>query len=337
MRPISYIKTVNELINDIFLQFYYKNIVQWVLIHEEILELSEDEWNKHMEFNLLQFNLDLKYSKSFGHYLLRSFKFFVISDTDCWENFKLSSLFVFKSKKIVNLYLKYIYYFFNFFFLYNFKKKLISFYQFRSFYDYFFMRGFMSNYLKFRGAKSLFSGKFYQLINNNMKINFKNFMREYYPILSLFIITDLCFLFRPRNLFLILNFYGKVFLFHTAGIDNGHEGRKKQPIQVRCLSNILWHLLFRERCTKINIRYLNFKSKAIFFLTMLTHLKYVKRFKNKAVKFIKFIFELKQSFGYTRGKKLAVRKRFVVRKRSLSHFSFENYEKDLKKKKKNDF
>ena len=161
MRPISYIKTVNELINDIFLQFYYKNIVQWVLIHEEILELSEDEWNKHMEFNLLQFNLDLKYSKSFGHYLLRSFKFFVISDTDCWENFKLSSLFVFKSKKIVNLYLKYIYYFFNFFFLYNFKKKLISFYQFRSFYDYFFMRGFMSNYLKFSGAKLLFSGKFY--------------------------------------------------------------------------------------------------------------------------------------------------------------------------------
>jgi hypothetical protein len=70
---------------------------------------------------------------------------------------------------------------------------------------------------------------------------------------------------------------------------------------------------------------------------MLTHLKYVKRFKNKAVKFIKFIFELKQSFGFTRGKKLAIRKRFVVRKRSLSHFSFENYEKDLKKKKKNDF
>lgn len=336
MRPISYTKTINELVNDMFLKFYFKHIIQWVTIHEEILELSEEDWNEYTEFNLQQFNLDLKYSKSYAHYLTRSLKFFVVSSPNCWESYKLSNFFWLKSKKIITFYLQYVYYFFNFFFLYNFKKKMISFYQFRGFYDYFFMRIFINNFLKFRGAKLAFSGKFYRLINNNTKINFKNFTKEYYPILSLFIITDLCFLFRPRNLFLMLNFYGKVFLFHTAGIDNGHEGRKKQPIQVRCLSNILWHLLFRERCTKINIRFLNFRNKAIFFLTMLTHLKYIKRFKNKTVNFIKFILEFKQSFGFTRGKKLAIRKRFVVRKHSLNHFSFENYERDLKKKKKND-
>ena len=77
------------------------------------------------------------------------------------------------------------------------------------------------------------------MLNDDKKINFKNFSKEYFPILSLFIYTDLCFMFKIRNLFLTLNFYNKVFLFHTAGIDSGHEGRKKQPIQVRSLSNII--------------------------------------------------------------------------------------------------
>lgn len=330
MRPISYIKSTNELINNVFLKFYFENLLHWTLIFEEIFNIPDKEWLKYSaNFIIKDFKINKikKYNKS----LQTSSKKFLDLNSNCWENFNLSLEFTSKRKKTTYFYLKYLYYFYNFLFVYNFKQRLMSFYQYRGFYDYFFMRGFLHNFLKFKGARFLFNTKIYNILES--KITFKNFIKEYYPILSLFIITDLCFLFRPKNLFLILNFYGKVFLFHTAGIESGHEGRKKQPIQVRCLSNILWHLLFRERCTKINIRYLNFRNKAVFFLTMLTHLKYIKRFKNKTIKFVKFIIELKQSFGFTKGKKLAVRKRFVIRKRSLNYFSIDNYEKELKKKK----
>jgi hypothetical protein len=67
---------------------------------------------------------------------------------------------------------------------------------------------------------------------------------------------------------------------------------------------------------------------------MLNHLQYTKRFKNKTVKFLKFIFELRQPYGLLKGKKLAVRKRFVVRKRSVNYLSFDKYESEIKKRKK---
>ena len=92
-------------------------------------------------------------------------------------------------------------------------------------------------------------------------------------------------------------------------------------------------MFFRENCRNVNVKFLNFKNKAIYFLTLLTHIKYIKRFKNKPIKFIQFIFELKQQYGFLKGKKLAVRKRFVVRKRRMLNLDIDRYEKELKKKK----
>ena len=337
MRPTNYTKTVGDLLNNIFLKFYFNNLIHWIEINENIFDIPEEDWKLYSKINIDNFNIKISYFNLYLNCLEDCFAKYLNDNIDQWKKYNLFLKFPIKRRKILNSYLKYIYYFNNFMFIYNFKKVLISFYQFRSFYDYFFMKTFFLNPPKFRNTTSLFYSKFHILNYENIKINFKNFFKEYYPIFNLYIFVDLCFLFRPRNLFLILNFYNKTFLFHTAGIDSGHEGRKKQPIQVKCLSNILWHLLFREHFSKINIKFLNFKNKAIFFLTMLIHLKYIKRFKNKTVKFSKFVFELKQTFGFLKGKKLAVRKRFVVRKRSINYWTFDNYLKDLKKKKKNDF
>jgi len=337
LRPIKYVNSVNTLISDIFLNFLYDHLLDWITLNDDVLDLSDETWNEYGIFNLEIFNIKLENFEVFNFFLVKDCEKYSSIEFNYLENISTTfNFFFFKKKKIVITYLRYLYFTYNFLFVFNFKKIIFSFKKFRSFYDVFFMRCLLGNFLKFRTAQHIFSTKFWML-NDDKKVNFKNFSKEYFPILSLFIYTDLCFMFKIRNLFLTLNFYNKVFLFHTAGIDSGHEGRKKQPIQVRSLSNIIWHLLFRERCAKINIKFLNFKYKAIFFLTMLTHLQYTKRFKNKAVKFLKFIFELRQPFGLLKGKKLAVRKRFVVRKRSVNYLSFDKYENDIKRRKKNDF
>lgn len=336
MRPIKYVESVNTLMNDTFYNLVYNHLLDWITLNDDVLDLSDDIWDDYEIFNLEIFNVKLDDFGLFNIFLIKDFEKSLMSEFNYFDNINITFKCFFKKKKIVVMYLKYLYFTYNFLFIFNFKKIVFSFKKFRSFYDLFFMHCLLCNFLKFRTAQHIFVSK-YIIGNSDNKINFKNFSREFYPILSLFIFTDLCFMFKIRNLFLTLNFYNKVFLFHTSGIDSGHEGRKKQPIQVRSLSNIIWHLLFREQCTKINIKFLNFKYKALFFLTMLTHLHYTKRFKNRAVKFLKFIFELRQPFGLLKGKKLAVRKRFVVRKRSINYFSFDKYENEIKKKKKNDF
>lgn len=319
--------------NDIFFNLLYDHLLEWITLNDDVLDLSDDIWDDYGVFNLDVFNIKLENFDIFNFFLIKSFEKYLVTEFNFFDTIKITFKFFFKKKKILIVYLKYLYFTYNFLFIFNFKKIAFSLKRFRSFYDLFFMRCLLGNFLKFRVAQHIFNAKFFTL-NNDKKINFKNFSKEYFPILSLFIFTDLCFMFKIRNLFLTLNFYNKVFLFHTTGIDSGHEGRKKQPIQVRSLSNIIWHLLFREQCTKINIKFLNFKYKALFFLTMLTHLQYVKRFKNRAVKFLKFIFELRQPYGLLKGKKLAVRKRFVVRKRSVNYLSFDKYENEIKKRKK---
>lgn len=337
MRPRKYVESLNVTINNFFFNLLYDYLLEWILVNDDILDLSDDIWGAYITINIQNFNIKIEDFDQFNYFLIKDHEKYLVSETDFINIFKLTTNFFLKKKKILFVYLKYIYYTYNYLFIFNFKQFFLSFKKFRGFYDVFFMRCLLGNFLKYRVAEHIFTFKFLTL-ENEKKLNFKNFSKEYFPILSLFVITDLCFMFKLRNLFLNLNFYGKVFLFHTAGIDSGHEGRKKQPIQVRSLSNIIWHLLFREQCTKINIKFLNFKYKATFFLTMLTHLQHVKRFKNKKIRFLKFIFELRQHFGYLKGKKLAIRKRFVVRKRSINYLSLDKYVSEIKKrKKKNDF
>jgi hypothetical protein len=72
--------------------------------------------------------------------------------------------------------------------------------------------------------------------------------------------------------------------------------------------------MFRERCDQLILYFYNFKHNSLVFLTLINHIRYIKRFKNKSFKITKLFILLKQQFGFMRGKKLAIRKRFVARR-----------------------
>ncbi len=71
---------------------------------------------------------------------------------------------------------------------------------------------------------------------------------------------------------------------------------------------------------------------------MITHMKYIKRFKSKYLFIGGINIRIRQHFGYLRGRKLAIRKRFIVRKKRSNvrkvSFSSLEYSYQLKKKKK---
>ncbi len=72
---------------------------------------------------------------------------------------------------------------------------------------------------------------------------------------------------------------------------------------------------------------------------MITHMKYIKRFKSKYLFISGINIRLRQHFGYLRGKKLAIRKRFIVRKRRsiIKKISFSSLEYSYQLKRKNVF
>lgn len=324
-------QSINDLNNSKYLRFYNDEVSLWKDEIDIILDLPDDIWFEYYSLVISEFDNNLKEND-----------FNLIFDSILRVDLKREeirpylNLFKYlKTKKSLYYYIGYLYWFYNYLFIYNYRLNWWhpSFYYFRGFYDRFFYELLFLNYLKYKYINNNYTRIFYNMPKNNLKVNFKNFANECFPSFNLYVITDLCFLLRPRNLFLMLTFYNRLFLLHTTGQELGHEGRKKQSIQVRSISNIIWHLFFRENCRNVNVKFLNFKNKAIYFLTLLTHIKYVKRFKNKPIKFIQFIFELKQQYGFLKGKKLAVRKRFVIRRRRMLNLNIDKYEKELKKKK----
>ena len=250
---------------------------------------------------------------------------------------KINDVF-FRRNWVLTNYIYMLYVTYNSNYIYNYSYNLQKLLLFKSIYEYVFLFTYTDHPIKYRCffwpvisryVNPVFSGK------NTLK----GYLRDYLPILNLLVVITVCFLLRNRNLFLLLKFYEKLFLFDTTGIDNGHTGRKKQSCQIKCLSNILWHLMFRERCNFLNLYFFNFKHNSLIFLTLVNHIKYIRRFKGKGFRILQLIILLKQQFGFMRGQKLAIRKRFVTRRGIAAELNLDkieyNYRLKQQKKKKN--
>ena len=74
-------------------------------------------------------------------------------------------------------------------------------------------------------------------------------------------------------------------------------------------------------------------------MTLVNHIKYIRRFKGKGFRILQLIILLKQQFGFMRGQKLAIRKRFVTRRGIAAELNLDkieyNYRLKQQKKKKN--
>lgn len=318
------------------LLYYLKNINNWNILEKEWEDLTIDDW--------LIYAIDSKFviffSSDFTIVFLK--KILQINLKDYSKN-ELSLIFYdsmleYTNSKLsadgyflVSYYVIYLYLYYNYMYIYVYSNKfLFNLTKFRIFYDIIFKRLYLSNFIK---TKLYYLNILYKFISFflNKNISLKEIFNVHYPMFSLLVVITIGILIRNRNLFVLLNFYSRLFLFETTGIDNGHIGRKKQSCQLLCFSNILWHVFFREHCSKIIVWFLNFKHNFLIFLTMLTHVKYIKRFKGNYFFICSLWVRLREQFGFMRGRKLAIRKRFVVRSHKLFKKTFENLEYNYKK------
>ncbi len=152
--------------------------------------------------------------------------------------------------------------------------------------------------------------------------NITHFLKYYLPLYELNAQVTLGFIFRLRNLFLLLKYFNSTQLFETTGLDYHHNGRRRKSCQIRCLSNVLWYLINKDKVKNIIIFFFNLKHNSFDFLTYLTHIYYLKKFKGKILNIIQLNIRFREQYGFVRGRKLAVRKRFLKRRRILEKFFF---------------
>lgn len=206
----------------------------------------------------------------------------------------------------------------------------ISFIHFRTFYGICFARKFHKYHQKFLGMHYGYVCKIIEHCYNFSKFTINRFYKLYFPIFEVLFIITFCFLLKVHNLFIILRFFRYLFLFDTTGIDFGHMGRRKQSCQTRELLNVMWHLLYRERCSHFAFKFLNFTNNVVNIMTIITHIQYTRKFFNAKFHILRLIINLRQSFTFMKGKKLAIRKRFVIRNKNKINVNQEQLERDFK-------
>ena len=70
------------------------------------------------------------------------------------------------------------------------------------------------------------------------------------------------------------------------------------------------------------IFFFNLRHNSFDFLVYLTHLQHLKRFKIYSFRIIQLNIRFREQYGFKKGRKLAIRKRFLRRKRITEKFFF---------------
>lgn len=222
----------------------------------------------------------------------------------------------------LQFYIKYLYYFFRHIFIFHLINEKQKLFNFKFLYDVIYIlyfRNYTYRYLQYYWS---YLTRFIDYKKHFEISNISVFLNKYLPIFDLNKQVTLCFIFRLRNLFLFLKYFDALQLFETTGLDYHHNGRKRKSCQIKCLSNILWHLIVRDRIKDIVIFFFNLKHNSFDFLTYITHIQYLKRFKGYTLNITYLNIRFREQYGFIRGRKLAIRKRFLQRKRKIEKFSF---------------
>lgn len=222
----------------------------------------------------------------------------------------------------LNFYLKYLYFFFRHFFIFHLFEEQQKFFSLKFLYDLIYMLYFKNYSQKYLHNYWGYLVRFINYKRHNELSNISTFLSTYLPLFDLNTQITLCFIFRLRNLFLLIKYFNSLQLFETTGLDYHHSGRRRKSCQIKCLSNLLWHLVNRDKVKELIIFFFNLKHNSFDFLTYLTHIQYLKRFKGKFLNIIQLNIRFREQYGFVRGRKLAVRKRFLKRKRIAEQFFF---------------
>lgn len=328
---------LNDIMQKKILSYFRKEMDGWEVWYKDPRDLTMEDWVIYADSDAFVLHMS-------GEFYLNYMDLAVKRDmrdwyqTDYLDEFYDIFLEHINTKISINgyftlsYYVAYLYLHYNYLYIYLYNNKfLFNLTKFRIFYDIIYRKLYFLNFFKTKPHHLNIVHKFVYFFLKKTT-SYKEIFRAHYPTYSLLVVITVGILLKTRNLFILLSFYSRLFLFETTGIDNGHLGRKKQSCQLLCFSNILWHILFRERCSKIIVWFLNFKHKFLVFLTMLTHLKYVKRFNGHFFSICSLWIRTREHFGFKRGRKLAIRKRFVVRSHKPLKSSFEKLEYTYKKK-----